>query len=80
VIKVASRRTRRLSGGRRRLTITYTCSRASTMRVYLGNRRAAIRRAGRVQVTFTLARRQQRSVRVRADFGDGYVTRRLVYR
>jgi chitodextrinase len=80
VIKVASRRTRRLSGGRRRLTITYTCGRASTMRVYLGSRRAAIGRGGRVQVTFTLARRQQRSVRVRADFGDGYVTRRLAYR
>jgi len=79
-IKVAARRTRRLSGGRRRVTITYTCRRASTMRVYLGSRRAAIRRADRVQVTFTLARGQQRSVRVRADFGDGNVTRRLVYR
>lgn len=80
VIKTASRRTRRLSRGRRRITIAFTCSRASTMRVYLGSRRVTRRTASRVQVTFTLARRQTRSIRVRADFADGHVTRRLVVR
>ena len=80
VIKTASRRTRRLSGGRRRITIAFTCSRASTMRVYFGGRRVTTRTGSRAQVTFTLARRQTRSIRVRADFADGHATRRLVVR
>jgi hypothetical protein len=80
VIKVASRRTRHLAGGRRRITITFTCRRASAMRVYLGSRRVALRRSSRVEATFTLARRQQRSVRVRADFPDGNAFKRLVLR
>jgi hypothetical protein len=80
VIKVASRRVRRMAHGRRRITMTFTCSRASTMRVYVGSRRVGLRRASQVPATFTLTRGQSRALRVRADFADGVVTRRLVVR
>jgi hypothetical protein len=50
------------------------------MRVYVGNRRLAKRAASRVQVTFTLTRGRQRSLRVRADFADGFATRRWTFR
>jgi hypothetical protein len=80
VIKIATRRTRRLSRGRERVTVTFACSRASTMRVYVGNRRLAKRAASRVQVTFTVMRGRPRTLRVRADFADGFATRRWTFR
>ena len=80
VIRIAARRTQRLSRGRKRVTVTFACSRASTMRVYVGNRRLAKRAASRVQVTFTLTRGRSRTLRVRADFADGFATKRWTFR
>ena len=80
VIRIAARRTRRLSRGRKRVTVTFACTGASTMRVYVGNRRLAKRVASRAQVTFTLTRGGARTLRVRADFADGFATKRWTFR
>ncbi len=80
VIKIGARRTQPLSRGRKRMTVTFACSGASTMRVYVGNRRLAKRAAGRVRVTFTLMRGRPRTLRVRADFADGFAAKRWTFR
>ncbi len=79
--RISSRRTQRLSGGRRRLTVTFACTGASSMRAFLRGRRIARGSTARLRTTFTMSRRQRRAtVLVKAEFRDGTAQRRWVFR
>ncbi|MEA2297330.1 MAG: hypothetical protein QOF77_266 [Solirubrobacteraceae bacterium] len=78
-VRIASLRSRRLSGGRRQLRITFASAGAPALRVSVAGRQIGRSTTGRVSVAFVIPRRRRVTVQVVAQFYDGTLTGRWVF-